>query len=170
MISAQQSGKHNEWHLEKRQFREKCSGRQGNRMFFLLWSITNALQNTSPEVYWKSQVHLTPPCRLPSNENSQHYHGLHGRTLKSSFRVRADTFIAVKRSPRWMAEPKFIYLFLLYMSSTNVDLNVFLNIYHYHEHNVLQLQVIWENKKKKIKTHVAAFMKPNRLIKQRYKS
>lgn len=27
---------------------------------FLLWSITNALQNTS-EVYWKSQVPLTPP-------------------------------------------------------------------------------------------------------------
>lgn len=61
--------------------------------WLLLWSITNALQNTS-EVYWKSQVPLAdaPHPPPPTNENGQHYHGPHGWALKVTFRKSGETF------------------------------------------------------------------------------
>lgn len=87
---------------------------------FLLWSITNALQNTSPEVYWKSQVPLTPLLWKWQTLSWPTWLGTESHFQK----VKGEVFIAAAqwngapgewRSKRW----------LIYNAATRVDADTF---------------------------------------------
>lgn len=87
---------------------------------FLLWSITNALQNTSPEVYWKSQVPLTPLLWKWQTLSWPTWLGTESHFQK----VKGEVFIAAAqwngapgewRSKRW----------LIYNAVTRVDADKF---------------------------------------------